>query len=153
MRQLLPDALDPVDLTALYRDLPTASARPAVRLNVIASIDGATEVAGRSGGLGGKADSAVFHVRRSFARRRRDGALRSVRPVPHAYRDRTRSCALDWGSALFTDTLDGAAARPIAVTVAAAPAEELSRARSVADVIVAGERDVDLAATLHAPAR
>jgi hypothetical protein len=53
MRQLLPFGCDPVDPAVLYGDLPPAGTRPAVRLKMIASIDGATAVAGVSGGLGG----------------------------------------------------------------------------------------------------
>jgi hypothetical protein len=64
MRQLLPFPLDPVDPATLYDDLPSAGARPTVRLNMIASIDGATAVAGLSGGLGGPADQALFAVLR-----------------------------------------------------------------------------------------
>jgi riboflavin biosynthesis pyrimidine reductase len=52
---------------AVYGDLPTAAGRPAVRLNVIASVDGATTLAGVSGGLGGRADHALFAVLRSLA--------------------------------------------------------------------------------------
>jgi 5-amino-6-(5-phosphoribosylamino)uracil reductase len=51
----------------VYGDLPAAPGRPAVRLNRIASIDGATRVAGVSGGLGGPADHALFAVLRSLA--------------------------------------------------------------------------------------
>ena len=61
MRQLLPFPCDPVDAAALYGDLPSARTRPAVRLNMIASIDGATAVAGVSGGLGGPADQFALH--------------------------------------------------------------------------------------------
>jgi hypothetical protein len=67
MRQLLPFPCDPVDPAVLYGDLPSARTRPAVRLNMIASIDGATAVAGVSGGLGGPADQALFAVLRSQA--------------------------------------------------------------------------------------
>ena len=67
MRQLLPVPCDPVDPAVLYGDLPLAGTRPAVRLNMIASIDGATAVAGLSGGLGGPADQALFAVLRSHA--------------------------------------------------------------------------------------
>src|SRR5205823_5681053 len=63
MRQLLPFPCDPVDLAALYGDLPSARTRPAVRLNMIASIDGATAVAGVSGGLGGPADVIIAGAR------------------------------------------------------------------------------------------
>jgi hypothetical protein len=41
--------------------------RPAVRLNMIASVDGATMLAAVSGGLGGRADHALFAVLRSLA--------------------------------------------------------------------------------------
>ena len=58
MRQLLPFPCDPVDPAALYGDLPPARTRPAVRLNMIASIDGATAVAGVSGGLGAGGDAS-----------------------------------------------------------------------------------------------
>ena len=153
MRQLLPDVVEPVDVAALYADLPSAASRPSVRVNMIASVDGATEVAGRSRGLGGKADSELFHAMRSVtdAILVAAGTVRSDQYGPSRLPIAivTRSCALDWGSALFTDTLGGAAARPVVVTVAAAPAEEVTRARAVADVVVAGEHDVDLAAALH----
>src|SRR5918994_256324 len=56
MRQLLPTPVDPVGPMAAYGDLPVATGRPAVRLNMIASVDGATTLAGVSGGLGGRAD-------------------------------------------------------------------------------------------------
>ncbi len=55
MRQLLPHLVDPVDPTSVYADLPSASHRPSVRLNMITSVDGATAIAGRSGELGGDA--------------------------------------------------------------------------------------------------
>ena len=132
MRQLLPEVVDPVDVAALYGDLPPAASRPSVRVNMIASVDGATEVAGRSGGLGGKADSELFHVMRSLtdAILVAAGTVRSDRYGPSRIPIAivTRSCALDWDSALFTDTLGGAAARPIVVTVAAAPAKTKSHA-------------------------
>ena len=60
MRKLWPFPCDLVDPAALYAELPCAGTRPAVRLNMIASIDGATAVAGVSGGLGGPADQTVF---------------------------------------------------------------------------------------------
>ena len=150
MRQLLPVPCDPVDPAVLYGDLPLAGTRPAVRLNMIASIDGATAVAGLSGGLGGPADQALFAVLRSQA----DvvlvaaGTVRAERygpsKVPVAVI--SRSCRLDWDSPFFT----AAIAPPIVITVAEAPAPERAKAASLADVIIAGEQDVDLAAALTA---
>jgi riboflavin biosynthesis pyrimidine reductase len=58
----------------------------------------------------------------------------------------SRSCRLDWEAPFFTQ----ANARPLVITVAEAPQRELGRAAELADVIVAGERDVDLAAALQA---
>jgi len=150
MRQLLPFPRDPVDPAELYGDLPPAEARPAVRLNMIASIDGATAVAGLSGGLGGPADHALFAVLRAQA----DvvlvaaGTVRAEHygpsKVPVAVI--SRSCRLDWDSPFFT----AAIAPPIVITVAEAPALERKEAADLADVIIAGDQDVDLAAALGA---
>ena len=150
MRQLLPFPLDPVDLATLYGDLPSAGARPTVRLNMIASIDGATAVAGLSGGLGGPADQALFAVLRAQA----DvvlvaaGTVRAERYGPSAVPVAviSRSCRFDWDSPFFA----AAITPPIVVTVAEAPGSERKKAADVADVIIAGERDVDLAAALGA---
>src|SRR4051794_20840590 len=148
MRQLLPVARDEADPAGLYADLPTADGRAPVRLNMIASADGATTVAGVSGGLGGPADRAVFAALRGLA----DvvlvaaGTVRAERYGPSAIPVAvvTRSCALDWDAPFFTEQ----AARPIVVTVEAAPRAALARARALADVIVAGERDADLGAAV-----
>jgi len=153
MRQLLPFPRDPVDPAVLYGDLPSARTRPAVRLNMIASIDGATAVGGVSGGLGGPADQALFAVLRSQA----DvvlvaaGTVRAEHygPLDVPVAVLSRSCRLDWDSAFFT----AAITPPIVVTVAEAPALERKKAADRADVIIAGERDVDLAAAKSAAAR
>jgi riboflavin biosynthesis pyrimidine reductase len=150
VRQLLPFPRDPVDLAALYGDLPSAGTRPTVRLNMIASIDGATAVAGVSGGLGGPADQALFTVLRSQA----DVVLVAAGTVraEHYGPSRipvaviSRSCRLDWDSPFFT----AAVARPIVVTVSQASVIERKKAEDVADVIIAGEQDVDLAVALDA---
>jgi riboflavin biosynthesis pyrimidine reductase len=150
VRQLLPRFVDPVDPMAVYADLPVAAGRPGVRLNMIASLDGATAVAGVAGGLGGKADQALFALLRRMA----DvvlvaaGTVRAERygpsTVPVAVV--TRSCRLDWDSRFFTAQV----ARPLVVTVATAPAEARARAAEVADVVVAGEHDVDLVEAVEA---
>jgi riboflavin biosynthesis pyrimidine reductase len=150
MRQLLPTPVDPVDLMAVYGDLPVAPGRPAVRLNMIASVDGATTLAGVSGGLGGRADHALFAVLRSLAEvvLVAAGTVRAERYGPSSTPVAvvSRSLRLDWDAAFFTAPL----ARPIVVTVAQAPADRLARAAALADVVVAGDRDVDLAAALAA---
>lgn len=145
---MLPAVADVVDLALVYADLPEGSGRPAVRLNMIASLDGAATVDGLSGALGGPADQRVFATLRELA----DvvlvaaGTVRAERygpsKVPLAIV--TRSCALDLGSPLF---LEGA--RTIVLTVATAPPKAVAAAREVADVLVAGEQTVDLRAALQ----
>jgi 5-amino-6-(5-phosphoribosylamino)uracil reductase len=131
MRQLLPFPCDPVDPAVPYDDLPSARTRPVVRLNMIASMDGAAAVGGVSGGLGGPADQALFAVLRSQA----DvvlvaaGTVRAERygPLDVPVAVLSRSCRLDWDSALFT----AAVTPPIVVTVAEAPALERKRAAAL----------------------
>ena len=167
MRQLLPVAVDPVDPVTAYGDVPVAAGRPGVRLNMIASVDGAAAVDGRSGGLGGSADHRLFFVLRALAdvvlvaagtvraegygpaalpdglrAGRRDRAQTPVPPIAVV----SRSCRLDWDSSLFT----AATVRPLVVTVTDAPPAQLARATEVADVIVAGEGDVDFGRALAA---
>jgi riboflavin biosynthesis pyrimidine reductase len=151
MRRLFPDPLDPVDPAGVYGDPPRTGpgGRPGVRLNMIASVDGATTVAGVSGGLGG-ADHDLFALLRSRAdvvlvaagTARAEGYEPSRVPVAVV----TRSCRLDWEAPFFTAPV----ARPIVVTVAGAPPDALARAAEVAEVVVAGDRDVDLAVALDA---
>jgi riboflavin biosynthesis pyrimidine reductase len=152
MRQLLPTPLDPVDLGAVY-GRPRAAGRPAVRVNMIASADGATTVAGRSGGLGGPADQQVFKTLRSLAdvvlvaagTLRAEGYGPAAVPIAVV----TRSLRLDWDTPFFTAPI----ARPIVVTVADAPAAERARAAELADVVLAGSGVVELAAALDALGR
>ena len=144
MRQLLPDVRDDVDPAEVYGDVPDVTGRPSVRLNMVTSIDGATAVEGVSGGLGGPGDKAVFDALRSLA----DvvlvaaGTVRAEHYGPSSMPVAvvTRSAALDWDAPFFT----AATARPIIITVTDAPADDVERAARVADVIVAGEHDVDL---------
>jgi riboflavin biosynthesis pyrimidine reductase len=150
VRQLLPEPRDPVDPLEVYGDLPPAGARPGVRLNMIASVDGATTVAGRSGGLGGAADQALFATLRELAdvvlvaagTVRAEGYGPAAVPIAVV----TRSLRLDWERPFFT----AQRARPIVVTVASAPDAARRRAAEVADLVVAGERDVDLRLALEA---
>ena len=144
MRQLLPELVDPIDPVDVYGDLPEVRGRPAVRLNMIASVDGATTVGGVSGGLGGPADKRVFSILRSLA----DAVLvaagtaraESYGPSTRLIAVVSRSCALDWDAPFFT----AASVRPMVVTVSGAPAENRARAAEVADVVIAGEDSVDM---------
>lgn len=168
MRRLFPEA-GRVDPVAAYADLPVADGRPGVRLNMVASIDGAIAVDGTSGALGGDADRRVYLALRSLAdivlvaagtvRAEDYGPARLPPELVEQRRARgqadvpriavvTRSLDLDWTSPLFAEA--AAAARPLVVTSAAAPAEALAQAREAAEVVIAGETGVDLGAALVA---
>ncbi|MGI9032498.1 MAG: pyrimidine reductase family protein [Acidimicrobiales bacterium] len=167
MRQVFPEAVDPVDPLAVYGEPPIAAGRPGVRLNMITSLDGATSVGGRSGGLVGPADRHLFHLLRALAdvvlvgagTARTEGygpacltpalrleRLRRGQPETPAIAVVSRSCRFDWGSPFFTD----APARPLLVTVEEAPDDLLAQAAEVADVVLAGRSSVDLALALDA---
>ena len=68
MRQLLPRDLVVEDLPALLGDddRPAPPGRPWVLANMVASVDGAFAVDGRSGGLGGEPDRQMFTAVRSL---------------------------------------------------------------------------------------
>jgi riboflavin biosynthesis pyrimidine reductase len=144
MHQLLPCAIDRVDPGLLYADLPIAFGRPTVRLSMITSIDGASAIAGRSGGLGGSADRHVFSVLRSVADVVLVGAgtirAEGYGPATVPLAVVTRTCDLDLNAPLFTATM----VRPLVITVARADAGRRKRASEVAEVVVAGDADVDL---------
>jgi riboflavin biosynthesis pyrimidine reductase len=144
-----------------------AHATPWVRANMIASVDGAAVVDGRSGGLSGNADRLVFSVLRSLAdvvlvgagtaraekyRPAQRGhiwtALREGRPPAPPIAVVTRELDLDLDGPLLADPDDQA--RTILLTTQAAPAGRRSAAESRADVIVAGRDSVTPAAAIDA---
>jgi len=69
MRRLLPPPTEDVDPAECYRsdERPAPPDRPWVLVNMVASIDGAIAVDGRSGGLSSAADKVVFHTLRALA--------------------------------------------------------------------------------------
>ena len=144
MRQLFPEPSEAVEPLDVYRDLPVVAGRPAVRLNMIASVDGATAVDGLSGGLGGSADRKVFAALRSLA----DvvlvaaGTVRAETygPAKVPIAVVSGSLSLDWTTPFFT----AATQRPIVVTSKQAPPAALEEAAAVADVMIAGDGEVDL---------
>jgi len=145
LRQLFPECVDAVEPLDVYGELPVVAGRPAVRLNMIGSVDGATAVGGRSGGLGGPADRKVFAALRSLA----DVVLVAAGTVRAENYGPARvpiavvsgSLRLDWATPFFTDAIE----RPIVVTSGRAPADAVKQAEAVADVLVAGDAEVDLA--------
>jgi riboflavin biosynthesis pyrimidine reductase len=169
VRRLFPDLtaeLDDEALAAAYAH--PADAGPYVRLNFVASVDGAVTVDGRAGGLGTPGDKRVFDLLRGLCdvllvgagtvRAEGYGPLRDTprRPPTRAgdrmippYAVVSGALDLDPGWAVFTES----AARPIVITRAAAPADRRAALATVADVLVAGDDRVDLAAAVDQLAR
>lgn len=134
-----------------------------LRMNFIASVDGAATREGLSGGLGDDADHRVFDLLRRPADAvlvaagtvRAEGyeamrlgdadvAWREARGLPAhpVFALVSRSADIDPDSLVFTD----APVRPIVYTVASAPASRREELARVADVVVVGDDDTDLVA-------
>src|SRR5205814_3328861 len=162
MRMLFPDWAEAVDPAQVYADLPRENGRPSVRLNMIVSVDGGTSWNGVSGALGGPADKALFQVLRSLTdvvlvasgtmKAEHYGPAMLPQATQDARRQRgqtavppiavvSRTCRFDWKAPFFT----AATGRPTVITVSDADAADRARAAEVAEVIVAGAHDVDLA--------
>jgi riboflavin biosynthesis pyrimidine reductase len=146
VRRLFPDPSDNVDLRAAYAvDTPRH-----VRANFVASVDGSVSLQGKSGTLGNAADRELFQLLRTMsdvvlvgagtARVESYGGARTVdgRTPPIAVV--SRSLDFDPQARLFTDTR----VPPIVLTCATAPVDRRERLADIADVVVAGEADVDL---------
>jgi riboflavin-specific deaminase-like protein len=154
---------------AAYGDLAhrRIAGRPYVAVNMVASVDGAISVEGRSGKLGGPSDHHLFHYLRSLA----DVILVGAQTVrtehygpPRVTDERTmqriergqaplpriaivsRSLELDLDAPLFhTD-----ASRPIVLTAEIADAGRRAQVEAVAEVMTAGETTVDAVVALAA---
>lgn len=158
MRRLLPSPADEVDVHEEYAVDP--GGRPHVRMNFVASVDGASTLHGLSEGLSGPADKRVFGVLRDLADvvlvgaatarnesygparmsqrrrdRRRSFGLAPIPPVAVV----SRVLDLDPTAALFTEAVE----RTIVFTDDAAPLDQRKALAEVADVIVAGRGVVD----------
>jgi riboflavin biosynthesis pyrimidine reductase len=168
VRRLWPDPADDVDVAALVaaEARPPWPDRPWLAVNMIASVDGATSIGGRSGALGGPADRTVFAALRAVAdvvlagagtvRAEQYGparpsleqrAERRARGQDEAPRIAvvTASMSLDLGAPLFT----AGGPRPILLTCDASPADRRDAASAVADVVVIGDDRVDLREALR----
>ncbi|MEV0381012.1 pyrimidine reductase family protein [Nonomuraea sp. NPDC050643] len=156
MRRIYPDIQDTPDLVQAYA---YPGDRPWLRVNMVASADGAAWLEGRSGGLSSKGDKRIFQTLRGLAdvivagaaTVRKEGygpvppreswaGIRAGRPEVPPVAVITRSLALDLDGALFTD----APSRTIVITCEAAPHDRRTEAAKRSDLIVAGDNDVDL---------
>jgi riboflavin biosynthesis pyrimidine reductase len=167
VRQLFPSAVAEPDVGGLYAYPDGLAGRSWVRGNMVESVDGAAALDGRSGGLSGAADKAVFRILRSQAdvvlagsgtvtsehyRPAQTSAmvpgLRAGRPATPPIAVITGSLKLDLSTSLFTEAPPEA--RTIVITSESCPPDRRKAAAEVADVIVAGSEDVDLAAAVAA---
>lgn len=167
VRRLWPDPADVDQLDQLVADdrRVRPDGRPWVLINMIASLDGAIALEGRSGGLGRPADKAMFSALRAVAdvvlvgagtaRAERYGPARAT-PSQRAARAArgqaeappiavvTRSLELDLRGALFSES------RPLVITCEAAPVDRRQAVSEVADLVVVGDSTVDLVAAAAA---
>lgn len=133
---------------------------PWFRVNFVSSVDGAATVDGVSGGLGGDADRRVFNILRELTdvvivgagtvRGEGYGPMR-LEPAAVARRVQTglaqhpvfaivsNRLDLDPASRIFAE----APVRPIIVTTDASPLDQRAALAEVADVIIAGQSDLD----------
>lgn len=163
LNQLFPSGGGEVDALTAYAYPPSG---PWLRANMVSSVDGAAVLQGRVGALTGPADQQLLVLLRSLSdvllvgagtlRAEGYGPVRAGRALADVRRDAgqlphprlavvSRSLNLDLESRAFTEAPE----RPIIVTTETADAERQRAAAEVADVILAGEHDVDLGAALE----
>lgn len=146
---------------------PTPPERPWLLVNMVASLDGAVTIDGRSGGLARPADKAMFSALRGVADVVLAGAgtVRIEHYGPPRPADATRAARVERGQspaprlAIASRSLDldvtqpmftEAEAPPLVLTCGAAPPARCEALREVAEVIVTGDATVDLAAAMAA---
>lgn len=168
MDQLFPTAVENVDAVALYaadkRTPPRG--RPWVVANMISSIDGAIELDGLSGGLGGPGDKQVFRALRGIA----DVIIAaSGTVIAENYRraqtpEDIQEMRVGRGQtalpriAIVSNSLSIEAdhrifdpeARPLIITPRNAPSAREAELSEIADIIHAGDDTVDLHEALRA---
>jgi riboflavin biosynthesis pyrimidine reductase len=153
------------ELARLY-DFPADLDRPWVKVNFIASADGAVSLGGRSGGLSDPNDKKVFRLGRALADVVLVGAntalierYRGIRPTELPTELRTElglapvppiavvsaRCSIEPSSPLITDALTPT----IVLTAHSAPVDRRKAlADAGADVVVVGDETVDVAGAL-----
>lgn len=168
MRALHPEPAEAVSTLDAYAVPRTSAAH--LRVNMVSSIDGAAAIEGRVGTLSGPADGVLLHELRTLcdvllvgagtiraegygplrldAEQQRRRTEAGMQPVPRLA-VLTRSLELDLTAPVFTE----ATARPLLFVAGTAPAERRDEAASVADVVVAGQTDVDVSLVVSELAR
>jgi riboflavin biosynthesis pyrimidine reductase len=175
LRQLHPDPGTTVDTLDAFAvevsgEVSGGSGAWHVRVNMVSSIDGAAAVEGRVGVLSGTADQVLLHELRLLCdvllvgagtiRAEGYGPLRvtsdqqqartaaGLSPLPRLA-VLTGSLDVDLAAPVFAQ----ATARPVVVTTRRATQRRRDEAAEVADVVVAGEHDVDLREAVSALAQ
>lgn len=162
MHQILPEPAADVDTARLYLAdrRERADGLPWFVVNMATTLDGATALTGRSGGIGGPGDHAAFHALRSSAdvilvgagtaRAENYGPVRvpdelvearraAGRATPARLALVSRSLSIDPDARLFDD----AGERPLIYTVEDAPADRVAALEPVAEIVRAGTGSVD----------
>jgi riboflavin biosynthesis pyrimidine reductase len=160
MRVLLPSPVDEVDVHAFYA--ADWIEQGGLRVNFVASVDGAAHAAGKSAGLQTPGDNLIFAALRDLADVVLAGAgtaategYRPVRmPEPRLSIRRayglpdtlpvaviSRTLRMDPSASLFVDALEGS--RTIVLTCGAAPADQRAAFERVADVVICGDDRVE----------
>lgn len=171
VRQLLPtseESVDPLDVYPMA-ERPTPDQRPWLMMNMVASVDGAIELDGVSGGLGGPADRLVFRAIRATAdwilvaagtvRAERYGPprlpadAREMRTAQGRTQDPrlavvTGRLDLDLELPLFAD-LRPDEPRPLIITGSSAPPDRIEMLSDVAELVVVDDRRPSPPAVLH----
>ena len=166
VRAVWPGQSAPLDVPDLVELYPRHAA-PTLRVNFVASLDGAVTLDGASAGLSGPGDKLIFDVLRmgcdgllvaagtvrseNYDALRLDATRRAWR-VAHGLSPYplmvivSRSLEFDLGQKVFSD----APIRPVVVTHRGAPPARRREIERVADVVAVGDERVDLAAALAA---
>ncbi|MEZ5377942.1 MAG: pyrimidine reductase family protein [Acidimicrobiales bacterium] len=163
--ELVPTTGRVVDLLRDITDEPRSALadRPWVYSNMVTSLDGAISIDGLSEALGGPADQALFGALRSVADVILVGATTAIEENYRPASDRhaaarvargqqprptiailTRSLSIEPGHRVFADP----SARPLIITTSTAPADRRDALSEVADLVTAGDDDIDLAVAL-----
>ena len=167
MEQIFPSPVDDVDPVALVagEERPSPIDRPWIVSNMISSIDGAVAIDGVSGGLGGAGDKAVFSALRAVAdvivvasgtavaenygrpqtpeHIQKSRIERGQAPLPRIAIV-SSSLSIDPDHRVFDP-----AARPMIITHDKSPHEKREALAAVADIVIAGEAEVDLEAAMN----